>query len=63
MDLIRQRRSDKGEHAMDVFMDALRKQRVQAHIAGELQRELARAKAKRGNLFLIHINGGKDRQE
>ena len=41
---------------MDVFMDALRKQRVQAHIAGELLRALARAKAKRGKGIYMYIH-------
>lgn len=44
IELIRTRQSEKDGHAMDVLMEALRKQRVQAHIAGELQRALARAK-------------------
>ena len=49
IELIHTRRSEKDGHAMDVLMEALRKQRVQAHIAGELQRALARAKElKRG---------------
>ena len=46
--LIHKRRSDRNEHAMDVLMDALKKQKVQAHIARELQRALARAKERRG---------------
>lgn len=44
IELICSRQSEKDGHAMDVLMEALRKQRVQAHIAGELQRALARAK-------------------
>ena len=43
IELIHKRHSEKDGHAMDVLMEALRKQRVQAHIARELQRALARA--------------------
>ena len=44
VELIHTRHSEKDGHAMDVLMEALRKQRVQAHIARELQRALAKAK-------------------
>ena len=44
IELIHTRHSEKDGHAMDVLMEDLRKQRVQAHIARELQRALARAK-------------------
>ena len=47
IELIHTRHSEKDGHAMDVLMEALRKQRVQAHIARELQRALARAKDQR----------------
>ena len=54
IELIHTRRSEKDGHAMDVLMEALRKQRVQAHIAGELQRALARAKElKRGTVSVL----------
>jgi hypothetical protein len=42
--LLKTRRSSKGESAFDVLVDALKKQRVQAHIARALQRALAKAK-------------------
>ena len=44
MDLLKSRQSSKGESAFDVLVDALKKQRVQAHIARALQRALAKAK-------------------
>jgi hypothetical protein len=47
IELIHTRHSERDGHAMDVLMEALRKQRVQAHIARELQRALARAKDQR----------------
>jgi hypothetical protein len=47
IELIHSRHSERDGHAMDVLMEALRKQRVQAHIARELQRALARAKDQR----------------
>lgn len=53
IELIHKRRSEKDDcHALDVFMEALRKQRVQAHIARELQRALAKAKEERTGMFL-----------
>ncbi len=43
--LLKGRQSYKGEHAFDVLVEALKQQRVQAHIARSLQRALAKAKA------------------
>lgn len=67
IELICSRQSEKDGHAMDVLMEALRKQRVQAHIAGELQRALARAKEqKKGEhaiLCLGHMSTGYPLQE
>lgn len=60
VELIHKRHSEKDGHAMDVLIEALRKQRVQAHIARELQRALARAKdQKKGKVavtFLVYIH-------
>lgn len=42
--ILKSRRTSKGEHAFDVLVDALKKQRVQAHIARALQKALAKAK-------------------
>lgn len=42
--LLKSRQSSKGEGAFDVLVDALKKQRVQAHVARALQRALAKAK-------------------
>ena len=42
--LVKGRRSNKGEHSFDILVDALKKQRVQAHIARGLQKALAKAK-------------------
>lgn len=42
--LLNSRQSSKGEGAFDVLVDALKKQRVQAHIARALQKALAKAK-------------------
>ena len=56
IELIHDRHSWKDEHAMDVLMKALRKQKVQAHIARELQRALAHAKdQKKGTYNTSHI--------
>lgn len=44
IEIIKTRHSERDGHAMDVLVEALRRQRVQAHIAGELLRALARAK-------------------
>lgn len=41
--ILKCRESSKGEQAFDVLVDALKKQRVQAHIARTLQKALARA--------------------
>ena len=41
---IKGRVSTKNEHSFDVLVDALKKQRVQAHIAKVLQKALAKAK-------------------
>lgn len=54
VELIRNRHSEKDGHAMDVLIEALRKQRVQAHIARELQRALARAKDQRKGKVQCH---------
>jgi hypothetical protein len=51
IELIHTRHSERDGHAMDVLMEALRKQRVQAHIARELQRALARAKDQRRGIY------------
>lgn len=42
--LLKGRQSRKGEHAFDVLVEALKQQRVQAHIARSLQKALAKAK-------------------
>ena len=42
--LLKGRQSTKGEHAFDVLVEALKQQRVQAHIARSLQKALAKAK-------------------
>lgn len=42
--ILKGRQSSKGEQAFDVLVDALKRQRVQAHIARTLQKALARAK-------------------
>lgn len=42
--LVKGRESNKGEHSFDILVDALKKQRVQAHIARGLQKALAKAK-------------------
>ena len=56
IELIHKRHSEKDGHAMDVLMEALRKQRVQAHIARELHRALARAKdQKKGARARCHL--------
>lgn len=39
------RQSGRGEHPFDVLVDALKKQRVQAHIARQLQKALAKLKS------------------
>ena len=54
IELIHKRHSEKDGHAMDVLMEALRKQRVQAHIARELQRALARAIKEQKKGLLTH---------
>lgn len=41
--VLKGRQSSKGEHAFDVLVEALKKQRVQAHIARTLQKALAKA--------------------
>ena len=41
--ILKGRESSKGEQAFDVLIDALKKQRVQAHIARTLQKALTRA--------------------
>ena len=41
---LKSRESNKGEGGFDVLVDALKKQRVQAHIARALQKALAKAK-------------------
>ena len=57
VELIHNRHSEKDGHAMDVLIEALRKQRVQAHIARELQRALARAKDGRRGKTAISTQG------
>lgn len=42
--LVKGRQSNKGDHSFDILVDALKKQRVQAHIARGLQKALAKAK-------------------
>lgn len=42
--LLKDRQSSKREHAFDVLVDALKKQRVQAHIARALLKALTKAK-------------------
>ena len=42
--LLKGRQSRKGEHAFDVLVEALKQQRVQAHIARSLQKALAKAR-------------------
>lgn len=41
---LRGRETNKSEHSFDVLVEALKKQRVQAHIARGLQKALAKAK-------------------
>ena len=52
----RGRQSGRGEHPFDVLVDALKKQRVQAHIARQLQKALARIKSdkekEKGSIFI-----------
>ena len=43
--LISKRRSAQGQHGFDVFVEALKKQRVHAHVARALQRALNKMKA------------------
>ncbi len=43
VELLKGRQSTKGEHSLDLLVDALKKQRVQAHIARGLQKALAKA--------------------
>ena len=58
IELIHSRHSERDGHAMDVLMEALRKQRVQAHIARELQRALARAKDQRRGIYSQTVTVG-----
>jgi len=44
IEILKARESNKGEHAFDVLVDALKKQRVQAHIGRTLQKALAKVK-------------------
>lgn len=44
IEILKGRVSTKGEQAFDILVDALKRQRVQAHIARTLQKALARAK-------------------
>ena len=43
--LISRRRSSHGQHGLDVFVEALKKQRVHAHVARTLLRALNKKKA------------------
>ena len=43
--LISKRRSSHGQHGLDVFVEALKKQRVHAHVARSLLRALNKKKA------------------
>ena len=62
--ILKSRKTSKGEHAFDVLVDALKKQRVQAHIARALQKALAKAKDEtatvngndRVGLSMVHCN-------
>ena len=44
VDLVHKRESSRGDPAFDVLVDALKRQKVQAHIARVLQRAFARKK-------------------
>lgn len=46
--VLKSRETTKGEGAFDVLVEALKKQRVQAHIARALQKALAKAKEEGG---------------
>ena len=45
VELISKRRSNHGQHGLDVFVEALKKQRVHAHVARTLLRALNKKKA------------------
>ena len=55
--LLNKRQSSKGEQGFDVLVDALKRQRVQAHIARTLQKALARAKDSNGMLNVSQGTG------
>ena len=47
LSLVKGRRSRKGEHSFDVLVNALKRQRVQAHVAVSLEKALIQAKQER----------------
>ena len=52
IEFVKGRQSNKGEHSFDVLVDALKKQRVQAHVARGLQKALAEAKEESSGICL-----------